>query len=168
MATLQRITIPTPNPELAKLLKSSRMAAEVDRITSTIAAVYEASLPVRTGNLKRGVYHYIALGSWGGGVADRWFGYVGNRALSYRGTKGVPYGGVIEYGQGSRKGQGQLSQAAVAVLGNHAHVSSTLRRSSYRPGPTPRSYGDRNPQTGLAQFRNRKGQFVSSPDTSKD
>lgn len=157
---LLRINVPTPNPAIAEALVSPRMADLVEAHTEAVLNVYRATLPRRTGNLRDGAYHYMALSDWddGYGIGQRWFGYVGNRALSYRGKRGVRYAGVIEYGEGSRAGQGHLRRALATVMGHAAVGSLPAARNT-----TPRSYGDRNPKTGNLNFRDRKGAFTKSP-----
>jgi len=155
---LTRINVPYPNPAIAEALKSVACAELIERHTVAVLNVYQASLPVITGNLRNGAYHYMALGGWGEGEKDRWFGYVGNRALSYRGKRGVPYAGVVEYGQGNRVGQGHLRRAMATVFG-HASVGSLPPARI----TTPRAYGDRNPKTGQLNFRDRKGAFTKNP-----
>lgn len=155
---LMNINIYSPNPAIAEMLAGPRVADNVERLTLEVFTIYQASLPVRTGNLKNGAYHYIAFDGWGEGEKDRWFGYVGNRALSYRGRKGVPYGAFIEWGKGARPGQHQLRNAAEAVFG------SDMQFGHGSPGNAPRARrGDVNPKTGLQNFRNRKGQFTKGP-----
>lgn len=115
---LRRINIPSPNPALADWLLGSESRAVVEEVTSEIFVAYRNTLPVITGNLKRGAYMDVRVGGWGSDQ-DRWFGYVGNNALSYRPRRGYLYGRFIEYGKPTRgiPGQHQLQRAAHAVAG---------------------------------------------------
>lgn len=161
---LRNINVYYPNPVLAAFLKGPRIRSEVERITAEVFNIYQASLPVRTGNLREGAYYYLQLDGWGQGERDRWFGYVGNKAVSYRGKKGVRYGPFIEYGKPSRgiAGQHQLARAANIVFGEGT-VPIRGRRASTAPEPTFRKRTDRNPKTGLKNFRDRKGRFTRNP-----
>lgn len=122
---LRRISIPTPNRGLAEWLKGSECRAMVEAATMEIFAVYQNSLPARTGTLRAGAYYTVDHGGWGA-EQDRWFGWVGNRALSYRKTRGYLYGRFIEWGKPTRgiPGQHQLRNAAHGALSAIPGVSA--------------------------------------------
>ncbi len=150
---LRRINIPIPNPSLAAWLMSPQCKAVVEQVTSEIFVAYHNTLPVITGNLKRGAYMHVGHGGFGEDQ-DRWFGWVGNRALSYRPQRGKPYPRYIEYGKPTKgvPGQGQLRRAAHLVaggLGDAAGVNIPGLSSA------PEGRGSR--------LRGAGGRFVANP-----
>ncbi len=154
---LMNINIPYPNPVLTAVGKSPEGADFVERATVAVFNIYQANLPVRTGNLRRQAFHYIAMDGWGEGEKDRWFGYVGNRAV---------YAGAIEYGRKTKRGgrvagQHQLREAFNLVFGHVQHGIDAPDTGVSSPRRYSRA--DRNPKTGVQNFRNRKGSFTKSP-----
>lgn len=117
---LRRINVPVPNPGLAEWLMGAESRRVVEEVTTEIFNAYYNTLPVITGNLRRGAYMYVDVDTWGPGGSPRWFGYVGNKALSYRPRRGYLYGRFIEYGKPTRgiPGQHQLARAAELVAGD--------------------------------------------------
>jgi hypothetical protein len=131
---LSRVSIPTPNPGLARWLNSSAARAVVEKHTAEVFAVYEALLPVRQtrlsrnpppGHLKRSAYYRVGRGGWGVGEADRWFGYIANSA---------DYAAIIEYGSAKRGIAGRhdlqraLGRAAVSDIGLHLLAGGGVRQ----------------------------------------
>lgn len=115
---LRRINIPSPNPALADWLMGTECRGVVQEVTEKIFVTYQNTLPVITGNLRRGAYMRVDHGGFGA-EQDRWFGWVGNNALSYRKQRNQPYPRYIEYGKPTKgvPGQYQLRRAAELVAG---------------------------------------------------
>ncbi|MFM8798894.1 MAG: hypothetical protein ACKODT_08050 [Fluviibacter sp.] len=125
-------SIPIPNPALAEWLRGPECRAAVSEIAQEIFSIYQNTVPVREGNLKRGAYWDVQLGGWGA-EKDRYFGIVGNRAVSYRGQKGKPYPRYIEGGTRKMPGQHQLENAVAAVTGDISAGAMAIPGLRYNP-----------------------------------
>lgn len=92
---LTNITIPTPNPALAEVLKSSEIRSAVHDVVEKGEALYREDVAKRTGRLAASTHVSTEIG---GSHSDRWIGVLTVGGTGAQGT--VLYALAHEFGVG--------------------------------------------------------------------